>query len=471
MADFTDFVKTLETKAINEVIIPDQQQSQSPLQQPLGSVHVGGFPIVLKKQFQVKAPRASIKLLLISTHINQASGYAKVSHGLIRQLATHAGLQIVHFAIQASKAIDFKRTYPSNVKVISAVEKGKPEEQGFGYSEIANVIKSEEPHVLMIYNDIGVCIKYLEKIAPLRVGAKGLEFQIWTYLDQVYECQHPQYLEIVQRETDRFFCFTKEWRNILKNQGITRPIDILQHGFDRDLFPVVDRNAVRASNGIPKDVFLFLSMNRNQPRKRLDLLIMAFVELILAHPTKSIFLLCVCDKGDKGGFPLYEIFEREIRLRGIAPEPFANRLIITPKDMSYLDTEIGNLYQIADVGLSTADGEGFGLCSFEQMGLGIPQVLTNVVGHRDYCNQDNAILVEPYLRSYLPLCTSILGGETKTVNPSAFAKAMAEYVLNPDLVRQKGLAAKKTVEDYTWQKVTTVLQKRLIQVQEDLYAA
>ena len=467
MADFADFVKTLETKAINEVIMPESQSQQ----QSLASVHVGGFPIILKKSLQAKPPIKPIKLLLISTHITQGSGYAKVSHGLIRQLATHAGLQLVHFAIQASTTVDFKRTYPSNVKVISAIEKGKPEEQGFGYSEIANVIRSEEPNVVMIYNDIGICVKYLEKIAPLRMGAKGLEFQIWLYLDQVYECQHPQYLEIVQRETDRFFCFTQGWRDVLKNQGITRPIDVLQHGFDGDLFPVIDRAAVRASNGIPKDVFLFFSGNRNQPRKRLDLLIMAFVELILAHPTKSIFLLCVCDKGDKGGFPLYEIFEREIRLRGIAPELFANRLIITPKDMSYLDAEIGNLYQIADVGVSTADGEGFGLCSFEQMGLGIPQVLSNVVGHRDYCNQDNAILVDPHLRAYLPLCTSILGGETKTVNPSAFAKAMEEYVLNPDLVRQKGLAAKKTVEDYTWQKVTAMLQKRLTQVQEDLYTA
>ena len=123
----------------------------------------------------------SVKLLLISTHINQASGYAKVSHGLIRELATTPGLQITHFAIQASTTVDFKRTYPSSVQVIDA----GTEDQGFGFRDIASVIQRVQPHVVLIYNDIGICCQYLEKIVPLRQGAKGLTFQIWLYLDQV----------------------------------------------------------------------------------------------------------------------------------------------------------------------------------------------------------------------------------------------------------------------------------------------
>jgi glycosyltransferase involved in cell wall biosynthesis len=399
------------------------------------------------------------KLLLISTHLNQASGYAKVSHGLLRELAGVAGLQITHFAIQASTTVDFKRPYPSSVKVVDAGTEGN----GFGFQQIADVIKATSPHVVMIYNDIGVCCQYLEKIAFLRQGAKGLSFQIWLYLDQVYECQLPPYLALVQKETDRLFCFTQEWRSVLKNQGITRPIDVLKHGFDASLFPKIDRNVLREHMGIPKETFLFFSANRNQPRKRLDLLIMAFVELILAYPSKPLFLMCVCDKGEKGGFPLYEIFRRELQIRCANVEPFANRLIITPKEMAYTDAEIGQLYQLADVGVSTADGEGFGLCAFEQMGLGIPQVLSNVVGHREYCTQDNSQLVDPVFRAYLPLCTSSLGGETKLVNPSAFAEAMARYVVNEDLLRAHGANAKKTVGTYTWHSVTECLKRRLMQ--------
>jgi len=407
---------------------------------------------------------SSVKLLLISTHINQASGYAKVGYGLIRELALTPGLQITHFAIQASTTVDFKRTYPSSVQVIDAGEKDK----GFGFSEIASVIQTVQPHAVLIYNDIGVCCQYLEKIVPVRQGAKGLPFQIWLYLDQTYECQMPQYLNLVQKETDRIFCFTQEWRTVLKNQGITRPIDVLNHGFDSSLFPIVSKEEVRAQLGIPKETFLFLSANRNQPRKRLDLLLIAFVELILAHPTKPLFLLCVCDKGEKGGFPLYEIFYRELEIRGSPVEPFANRLIVTPREMSYTDAEIGQLYQIADVGVSTADGEGFGLCAFEQMGLGIPQVLSNVVGHREYCTAENSQLVDVVFRSYLPLCTSMLGGETKLVYPPSFAKAMEKYVLEDDLRSKHAAEAKKTVATYTWSRIVEPLRKRLEQVRLDM---
>jgi glycosyltransferase involved in cell wall biosynthesis len=433
MADFASFVQDVEGLVAQNTVVQD---------------------------LVVRDTKPPTKLLLISTHLNQASGYSKVSYGLLRELGQKEGLQITHFAIQASTTIDFKRPYPSSIKVVDA---GK-EENGFGFKQIAEVIKAEEPHVVMIYNDIGICCQYLEKIVPLRQGAQGLSFQIWLYLDQVYECQLPPYLQLVQKETDRIFCFTQEWRSILKNQGITRPIDVLKHGFDPSLFPRTDKDELRARLGIPKDTFLFLSANRNQPRKRLDLLIMAFVELILQHPTKSLFLMCVCDKGEKGGFPLYEIFHRELLIRGSPVEPFANRLMVTPREMSYTDAEIGQLYQLADVGVSTADGEGFGLCVFEQMGLGIPQVISNVAGHREYCTKDNSQLVDPVFRSYLPLSTSLLGGETRMIHPSIFAKAMSQYALDPDLRKEHGIAAQKTVAAYTWSSVTETLCRRLKQL-------
>jgi glycosyltransferase involved in cell wall biosynthesis len=369
-------------------------------------------------------------------------------------------LQITHFAIQGSTTVDFQRSYPSSIQVIDA---GK-EENGFGFQQIAAVINAERPDAVLIYNDIGICAKYLEKIVPLRQGARGLSFQIWLYLDQVYECQLPPYLALIQKESDRIFCFTEEWRSVLKNQGITRPIDVLNHGFEASLFPLVEKSVLRERLGIPKETFLFFSANRNQPRKRLDLLIMAFVELILLHPSKPLFLMCVCDKGDKGGFPLYEIFHRELQIHGSPVAPFANRLIVTPKEMTYTDAEIGQLYQLADVGVSTADGEGFGLCAFEQMGLGIPQVLSNVVGHRAYCTASNSQLVDPVFRSYLPLCTTLLGGEVKLINPSMFTKAMERSVLDEELRLAHGANAKKTVTAYTWPQVVRTIRKRLEQL-------
>jgi glycosyltransferase involved in cell wall biosynthesis len=439
-SDFASFVKSLE----NEIVVPTVKS-------------VNTVPV-------------SVKLLLVSTHLQQASGYSKVSYGLIRELAKIPWLSLVHYGIQASPALDLKRNYPPNVKVYDAVALEAKKDMGFGYAELGPIIETEKPHIVMLYNDITVCTNYLNKIMPLKVQ-KNLSFQVWTYLDQVYECQPSELLEGLQRDTDRFFVFTKEWREVLKRQGVTRPIDVLTHGFDRDLFPAdLNRATIRKAMGIPEEVFLFLNLNRNQPRKRHDLMIMAFVDLIVRHPSKLIFLMCVCDKGDKGGFPLFEIYRRELVLRGVNPEAFSNRLLVSSREMTLSDAEIGQFYTIADVGLSTADGEGFGLCAFEQMGFGIPQVLTNVVGHREYCKPDNSQLVDTALRTYMPVCLSGQGGDPRLVDPHQFSLAMEKYVLEDDLRLLHGFNAKQTVATYTWPKVVSTLVKRLDLFRQELTA-
>ena len=440
-SDFASFVKSLE----NEIIVPTEKPVK-----PVNTVPV------------------SVKLLLVSTHLQQASGYSKVSYGLIRELAKIPWLSLVHYGIQASPALDLKRNYPPNVKVYDAVALEAKKDMGFGYAELGPVIESEKPHIVMLYNDITVCTNYLNKIMPLKVQ-KNLSFQVWTYLDQVYECQPSELLEGLQRDTDRFFVFTKEWREVLKRQGVTRPIDVLNHGFDRGLFPAdLNRSVIRKAMGIPEEVFLFLNVNRNQPRKRHDLMLIAFVNLIVRHPSKLIFLMCVCDKGDKGGYPLFEIYRRELVLRGVNPEAFSNRLLVSSREMTLSDEEIGQFYSIADVGLSTADGEGFGLCAFEQMGFGIPQVLTNVVGHREYCKADNSQLVNTVLRTYMPTCVSGQGGDPRLVDPHQFSVAMEKYVMEDDIRRIHGSNAKETVATYTWPKVVATLVKRLDLFRQEL---
>jgi glycosyltransferase involved in cell wall biosynthesis len=424
------------------------------------------FVSQLEQELKPAPNQKSLKLLMVSTHCNQASGYSKISYGLIRELAKVPNLSVVHFGIQSSPSLSFNRPYPSSVKVYDVVTLETKKEGGFGYTLLPEILKAERPDVVFLYNDIGVVNRYLECIAPLRTTQS---FKIWTYLDQVYESQFPQNLELAQKETDRFFAFTKEWREVLKRQNVTRPIDVLLHGYDPSLFPALTKQEARKLMGIPEETFLFMSLNRNQPRKRLDLLIMAFADLITRHPTKPLFLMCVCDTGDKGGgFPLFEIFRREIAIRGLPVDKFANRLLVTPKEMNYQDEEIGRFYKIADVGVSTADGEGFGLCSFEQMGQGVPQVLTNVVGHREYAKPDNSILVDASFRGYLPLCMSNIGGETRAVDYRAFSKAMETYVFQEELRILHGSNAKETVEKYTWASVTSGFIKRLDLLREEL---
>jgi glycosyltransferase involved in cell wall biosynthesis len=223
----------------------------------------------------------------------------------------------------------------------------------------------------------------------------------------------------------------------------------------------VPRELARKSLKLPDEPFVIMSLNRNQPRKRYDLIIMAFVELLVKYPTKAILLLCICDKGEKGGWWLFEIFVRELKKRGVPIEQFGNRLMISSQDMVFKDEDINVLYNIADVGISAAEGEGWGLCTFEQMGVGIPQIVPDIGGYKEFCTTQNSVPVKPKYSYYLPSVYSPVGGEAHVCDPHDLCMALEEYLNDSEKKAKHGAKAKETVLGYTWEKVTAELSKCL----------
>jgi glycosyltransferase involved in cell wall biosynthesis len=444
MGDIPEYLKNLET-----LLAPKQT---------LSTIGFGSM---------FTAPDTSDKLrfLLVSTHVHQFTGYSKISHGILTELAKQSWIDLTHFGFQKFHELSSSfRQYPQSVDVIDVAALEKPLQQGFGYGILPDVIRKKKPHVVMIYNDMAVVTQYIEAI---RKSGIPRNFKIWVYCDQVYTTQNQAFLDILNRDSDRVFTFSAYWKKCLKDQGITRPIDILNHGFNSKQFFSVPRDLARKQLSLPADVFLFLNLNRNQPRKRYDILIMAFVELVVKYPTKPLYLLCICDRGEKGGWWLFEIFARELTLRGVPIEQFASRLIITAQNMSFKDEEINMFYNAADVGISTSDGEGWGLCQFEQMGVGVPQVVPDIGGYKEFCKPENSVLVKPTVRYYMPTTFSPVGGEAMACNPHDVCLGMEEYVLNTDKKEAHGKAAKETVQGYTWEKSCETLIRRLKAVQED----
>lgn len=410
------------------------------------------------------------KILMVSTHCHQFTGYSKVNYGIIKQLSKQTWLDVVHFGFQKFPQQQFPanyRPYPSNVKVIDAAADEKPFEQGFGFKQLPDVIRKEKPDIVWIYNDMSVVGKFLMEIEKSGIPRN---FKIWVYCDQVYNTQLQGFIDLLNMRVERIFAFSPYWKQVLKDQGITRPIDITLHGFDKDIFVPLPKLEIRKKMGVPENAFVFLNMNRNQPRKRYDLMIMAFVELIVKYPTKPIFLMCICDKGEKGGWFLFEIFQRELKLRGVPIDQFGNRLMVSAADMIFKDEDINVFYNLADVGVNSADGEGWGLCNFEQMGLGIPQVVPNIGGFKEFCKKDNSIVVDTKHRYYLPTVYSPVGGEANAVDPHDLCLGMEEYLLDSQKMKEHGEAAKKMVATYTWERACEPLIRRLKQEKEDLDA-
>ena len=405
-----------------------------------------------------------IKVLIVSTHINQVNGYSKVTLNILQQLAAQPWISLVHFGTQKLANGDLGRKYPTGVKVIDGTAMEKQKMAGFAFSELPGVITSEKPDIVFIYNDLSVICGYIEEI---RKAIQNRFFGLWAYVDSNYKSQPQPLIDILNRDVERIFCFTKFWKEEIKSQGITRPVDVMNHGINTQMVRPIPKDLARQSLGLPKDVFLFSSMNRNTPRKRLDLLVMSFVKLIVRFPVKPIFMLVVADKGDKGGYQLFEIFSRELKLAGATTDTFGNRLLITSSNTCYKDDDINLLYNCADVGVSCAEGEGWGLCSFEQMSVGIPQIVPEIGGYTEYCNNNNSIMVKPKMRYYIPQVHNTVTGEAQIVDTEDVAKAMERYVFDEDLRKLHGKLAKEKISEYTWDRCCSTLIKRLKALQEE----
>ena len=409
-----------------------------------------------------------LKFLLVSTHIHQFTGYSKVSQNMIQELSKKSWLKLTHFGFQKMPEVPQGfRPYPSNVNVYDAAGGERPQQQGFGYQQLPDFIRRNEPDVVMIYNDLSVVSRFLEEI---RKSGIPRTFKIWVYCDQVYNTQMQPFLDILNRDSDLVFTFSNGWKKCLKDQGITRPIDVITHGFDKDKFFPIPRELARKQMNLPMDRFIILNLNRNQPRKRYDILMMAFVELLVKYPTKPIYLFCVCDKGEKGGWDLFGLFKRELTLRKVPVEHYADRLMVSSVDMVFRDEDINMFYNAANIGINTADGEGWGLCNFEQMGVGIPQVVPDIGGFKEFCNSNNSSIVKPTVRYHLPMVYCPVGGEALACNPHDVCIAIEDYLLNSSKMDEHGKAARETVLKYNWPSCLSNLVKRLEREKEDIDA-
>ena len=391
--------------------------------------------------------------MLVGTHTNQTTGYSKVTHNIIQELVKYPWIDVYHFAFQNFvKKQQPNRAYPPNVNVYDpfAKEDTANQEQGFGFSQLSDYVRQVKPDFMMIYNDASIICRFLDKLQE-QLAPEERTYKLIIYLDQVYTIQRPEFLDRINKDADIYFAFTNYWRETLQQQGITKPIHVLRHGFEPNEFKPLNRDGMRKKHNIPQHVFLFLNLNRNTPRKRHDIVVQAFAKLVAKHPTKPLGLLAVCDAGQLGGYPIREIYARELIRLGMSPQHHTHKLMITEHSMGWDDSVINEIYSLSDVGITGADGEGFGLCQFEAMGVGIPQVVPYIGGFRDFCIPNkNSMCVQPKTELYLPLALSVIGGKSEIIDPTDLALAAEEYLLDTDLREAHGRAAMETVRGYRW---------------------
>jgi len=228
--------------------------------------------------------------------------------------------------------------------------------------------------------------------------------------------------------------------------GYKGPCNVIPLGVDTDDYFKEDKQEARIAKGLGsiQDAFIVGNVNRNQPRKRLDLTIKYFAEWIRNNNIRDAYLfLHVAPTGDTG-----------VQIKDLAKYyGIIDRLALVSPDVFYGVPEeaMRETYNCFDVQVTTTQGEGFGLTTFEGMACGVPQIvpawsalqeLTEGCAYQVPCS--STAIGPPYL--------NIIGG---VVDEVGFVSALNKFYRDEPLRRHfADLGMKRAHEDrFNWKHI------------------
>lgn len=394
-----------------------------------------------------------MKVAIFGTYPTQMNGYSKVVYELMNQLAKHDPfIQLSIFGFQNTFSHPNHRLeIPENVYIHDAAKHENPKAQGFGFSQVKEFVATQRPDVIVIYNDMIVISNILNQIDEI----PDRKFKIILYVDQVYPSQRKEFINIINKYADAIILFSKYWETCIIDQGITVPTYVLEHGFNKDTFFPVPTEHARKYFDIKEDDFIVLNLNRNQPRKRWDICIKVWAEIVSQLKGQPIKLLI--GTSVNGAWDLLDIYERELKKRNISLNDGMKHLILLDNAQLLNDTDINILYNATNLGITTCDGEGWGLCSFEHAAIGVAQIAPRIGGFLEFFNDDNATLIDPIVNYYVDFTRDMVGGEASICNYMDFVDAIktqfqrCKGVLAP---KDDNLAFRKhVIETYNWNRI------------------
>lgn len=238
----------------------------------------------------------------------------------------------------------------------------------FGEERIREIVEREKPDVVFTLNDPWIASDQYRRIEDLHKQGK---FKFVGYLTM----DSYNWLGGIDphiAEWDAVVTFTEFGAHEFLKAGINKPITVIPHGLDADVFYPVDKKEARKKLGLKDDIFICFNGQRNQPRKRIDITIAAFAQFAVGRPDTQLYLhMGLKDQG----WDAMGLFAREMRKHGLDPN---NRIIMTtnsPQPPNVPVEMLNTIYNVADVGINTTKGGGWELVNFEHAACRVAQVV------------------------------------------------------------------------------------------------
>jgi glycosyltransferase involved in cell wall biosynthesis len=190
--------------------------------------------------------------------------------------------------------------------------------------------------------------------------------------------------ELMNLHADGVLAPSEYCKRVIRNGGVRVPIAVTGHGIDHlGILPRVIRGRLKRGPAAHSLPFTFLHISSGLARKGIEELITAYC-LAFSSRDPVVLVIKTFDNPDNTVDAWVE------RLTGVSK--FAPAIQVIGGDLD--QREMDFLYHIGDALVLPSRGEGFNLPAAEGMARGLPVILTRHGGHLDFCNDENAWMID-----------------------------------------------------------------------------
>jgi len=404
------------------------------------------------------AQEKKIKVLWYSDFL-RATGFGNVAEAIMKRLMATGRYEFEVVGINHTGApynipgTDYEHF--KDVPVWPAYSVG--DDNMMGYKRLSHLIENRKFDILFTLQDTFNMTTMKEVITTQR---KAKKFSHILYFPIDGDIQ-PEWVEDAIDVADFPVVYTEYGKQKVAgiDPRVAKRLSVIYHGNDPKIFHPFKTKKERTEfrqmkMGLPENAFLIGTVNRNQTRKDIPRIIIAFAEFCKRHPEVPAYLYLHCHSNDPAGFDLPKVAKTYL------PKQFYDRIILPDpeifKTKGYPISMVNKFYGAFDVATSATLGEGWGLMTTEAMATKTPVVIPNNTTAPELVGENEE-------RGYLVKC-----GETASdffmmkhdneqfrplTNVDDLVRAWKHVYDNPKEAAQKAEAAFKWLQEYTWDKI------------------